>query len=146
MILQTILRDLRQADDFRNNWYGWFTNQVAHCKVGLTYVLIVCLVWTYYFNEFPYKVYLFSGIAVVYLLWEFAIQRGKDIVDSLEDFCFVVLYGAGFAVTAFTEKEAGSPELSFNSQASLGILIIYIVHLSYGVTTRSVKAILDGRQ
>lgn len=146
MILQTILKDLRQADNFRSNWYGWFTNQVAHSQLGLIYVFSVCVFWTYYFNEFPYKLYLFSGIALVYLLWEFGVQRGKDTIDSLEDFCFVVLYGSGFAVTAFTEREAGSPELTFNSHASLGIIIIYILHLSYGTATRIVKAILDGRE
>lgn len=141
--LRIIWNDIKTGDDFRGKWYLWASQQMAHTLLGVILVSVSCLVYMSFTGELPYKLHLFLFLSVGYLLWEFAlqVQGPKHTIDSLEDYLFVVGYGAGSVITVFTEIESGRPEVSMDLVAAIPFILISTLHLLYGCISR----ILNGR-
>ncbi len=70
---------LFEPDDFRDNWYGYATNQAGHAYlVGAPLALIAAPWWG--LVAAPVVVALCYGI-----FWELIVQRGRMWRDSFED-------------------------------------------------------------
>lgn len=107
-------------DDFRNNWYGFLTNQAGHSVlVGLPMGLaLMPFVGPYIAPLVVFVVYL--------LVWEFSIQRiGAGLADALQDSACVMAGASiicGYAVGYWT---------------AWGALAVWAVFLAWGVRRRA---------
>jgi hypothetical protein len=66
-------------NDFRNDWYGYLTNQAGHAYLVGCPLALACI---------PYWGLLFAPLAAAVIYggaWECGIQRGRLWRDSLED-------------------------------------------------------------
>jgi hypothetical protein len=102
-----IWRALITPDRFPRDWYGWATNQLGHIMIGLALACGLTLVHFWALGEFPYKLHLFALIGAGYLAFELAFQKWQGW-DTVEDWIFVCVYGAGGAIGTVTEREVGS--------------------------------------
>lgn len=87
---------LMTPDNFSRDPYGWLTNQISHLTLGFAAVVLYCSLGAHIAGVFPDKWVIWTSIAVSYALIE-VIQRGP-FWDSVEDFIFVVIYGAGLTL------------------------------------------------
>lgn len=131
-MLSRILAKFTQ-DDFRNDWYGWLTNQIAHIVLGFAAVVGMCAASFYWLGEIPYKWALFLSVAISYGILEYV--RGWSI-DALEDWVFVSIYGAGFTIVSFSEIEVGSPLVQSNITDFAWLAVIPLAHFAFGVWQR----------
>lgn len=120
MRLATILAELRAADAQPGDWYGWLTNQAAHMSV-VGAPLALLLLWL----GVPDLAVPIMVAAAYGILWEWAIQRGKDMADSLMDTA-MVMCGAAFVVG-----------LTVGVADAAIIFLIYAGALSFGVMRRA---------
>jgi|GEM_PF-6260900 len=119
---------------FRNDWYGWFTNQVGHIALGFVLAWAVSIIWFGMVGEMPYKVIAWPVCLGIYVVFEIA--RGWTGWDSFEDTIFASLYGSGGAFFLFTESTIGSLNLSFDMKSVLPAIGVIGAHLAYGIRTR----------
>lgn len=83
-VLGRVWRDLRTPEDFKNDWYGYASNQLAHVTIGVLCYLAPALFLL------PLKAMLVGLIAP--LLKELADRhRGAGFVDSRDDVLFMSL-------------------------------------------------------
>lgn len=124
------------SEDFRGDWYGYACNQLSHAFLGF---LTVCLVsmWGYmYFGQFMPKEMLWGIVAGGYLIFEWKSQGLKSPLDTLEDWVFFSVYGAGGPVLLFSEQEKGSPVLETSVLYMGPIVSIMVAHIFAGVVVR----------
>ena len=139
--LKLILHDLSTPSDFHSDWYGWATNQMAHITLGIMLTAIVSCFNFLVFGEFAYKAVLWGVVATTYILFV-EMQQGKSrFWDSVEDFVFVVIYGAGTSIMMFHEVAPGSPEMRVNITSVAPICVIVTTHLIAGSLSRAVEQV-----
>lgn len=127
---------LMTPDNFPNNWYKWLTNQISHCALGFALVILYCALGAHIADSFPDKWVIWVSIAVGYALIE-VIQRGP-FWDSVEDFLFVVVYGAG--LTLWVIEWTGGWTFS-GDMSDMAPWVFYILfHLLSGVVVRLARA------
>lgn len=86
-------------EQFKGDWYGYITNQMAHIGFGVAIVVIMMYMHFIITGEFFTRIYAFFVILVGYACFEVC-QNGK-FRDTIEDIIFVVGYGAGSALYVF---------------------------------------------
>ena len=122
-------------DNFPKDPYAWLTNQISHLTLGFAAVVLYCSLGAHIAGVFPDKWVIFTSIAISYALIE-VIQRGQ-FWDSVEDFLFVVVYGAG--LTLWVMDWTGGGGFAGNV-ADLSPWIYYIIfHLVVGSVVRLAK-------
>lgn len=124
-----------EPDDFADDWYGWLTNQVSHIGLGIFAVFFLSLACFLFVGEMPYKIAAYTVILLGYLLFEI-VGQGWRGWDSMEDTAFVVAYGAGGVLSAFSEVSPGSPMVSFSLIGAAPFFFIAAAHLAAGVMYR----------
>lgn len=134
-ILKTILSDLSTPDNFSRNWYGYATNQISHTALGFIAASMVAFVWFCFLGEFAPKEYSWALTASVYAAWELR----KPSWDSLEDFIFFAIYGAGSATMLFSEVSPGSPQVTTEIGYIPKFTAIIATHLMVGIVARIIK-------
>lgn len=114
-MIRAILKTLKIADDFADNWYLYTCNQAAHAAiVGGTLALI--LLWL----GLPTLLVPPLAAGLYLLLWERMIQRGADWRDSLADAAHV-----GFGAALLALPFAGTP------LPSTALLSVTLLHLTW---------------
>ena len=122
-------------DDFKDDWYGYLTNQISHVGLGLFLVWFVCAVSFLALGELPYKLALFFSISVLYFLYEMTFQGWRRF-DTIEDTMFVAGYGAGGTVLAFSEFLVGTSLVAFDVYAPAYVILTMAIHLLVGCSVR----------
>lgn len=87
------------------------------------------------FSEFAQKGALWFTIAVIYAIWELGVQKWRG-VDSVEDWIFYSVYGAGSAILFFNEIEPGSPMLVTSMEYVLPFILLFYGHIAAGILAR----------
>lgn len=109
----TILDTLRQADAQPGDWYGWLTNQAAHMAlVGIPVTLALVAVGV------PLWLAPIIAAAVYAVVWEWLIQRSKDVADSLTDTAMTM---AGAMFVAAILHDFWTAVLTFALYAALSV-------------------------
>ena len=120
-------------DNFRGRPYEWACNQIGHAffigAVLLTYLpVLVC--WKIA-GEFPYKWTMVAGAAIGYAVYEW-LDQGWHGADTIEDWWFVVVYGAAGSAYSFTEVSPGDAKAALDMLAALPFIVLLAVHLAFG--------------
>jgi len=123
-----------EADNFKNDWYGWITNQCGHVVLGLVLFCFLMML-SFLSGEFASRWVVWSSIGLSYIVWEFIIQRGYKW-DSVEDCIFVCGYGAGLPALVMHEVVPGSPVFHGNILHVVPVLGMFCFHATLGVTLR----------
>lgn len=126
---------LLTPDNFKDNWYGWVTNQWAHTLLGMILFGVIMLV-TLFFGEFANRSFVWGGIAIGYIFWELVTNRTGKWWDSVEDFIFVCVYGSGWIAFAFHEVTVGQPFFYGTALAVVPIVSLFAFHTTLGVFLR----------
>ena len=134
-ILTDIWTELNTPDNYANNWYGYATNQVTHLAMGFAAACLLSNFYFYVFGEFAEKGALWFVLALIYAVYELSAQ-GWNGKDTIEDWFFFSVYGAGVPIMIFSETEIGSPIVSVNTQMVVPVLGVVIAHLIGGVAAR----------
>ena len=136
-IFSKITDELSTQENFSRDWYAYATNQIGHTAIGFVFASLVSYLTFLYLGEFAPKecIWLFS--AMIYGAWE--TLNGKPSWDSLEDWIFFAIYGAGSATMLFSEVSAGSPMVVTQIVYVPKFTAIIAAHLSVGVVARIVK-------
>lgn len=124
-----------KPDDFRDDWYGYLTNQFSHLWTGVGIAWLTSVAVYLVANEMPLRTSLFALILMGYLIYEFR-RQGWQGWDTIEDAMFVVAYGAGGAVAAFEEVTPGEPLLQVHILKPLPFAAAAALHLSIGCAVR----------
>jgi hypothetical protein len=129
--------DVVKASNFRADPYGWATNQIGHAflvgAVLLTYLPVLAC-W-YGLGEFPPKWAIVVGAGIAYAAYE-AIDQGWNGADTVEDWWFVIVYGAAGSTYSFTEISPGDAKAALDLMAALPFLLLLSVHLCFGAWLR----------
>lgn len=113
----SIIGELLAADNQRDDWYGWLTNQAAHSYlVGIPMGLALSYVLS------PYLAALVVVLAYG-LGWEVTLQRGKDWCDQIADTFHV---GAGALIVGLIASDG----------SIVAPALIQFAALAYGVARR----------
>lgn len=122
-------------DDFKNEWYGWATNQWSHVVLGQ-----VLFGWIMYasllFGEFAPRLDVLLIVAGIYAAWELFTSNRSKIWDSIEDFIFVVIYGAGWMAAVFTEVAPGLSGVYSDALSAIPLFGLFAFHTTVGVLLR----------
>jgi hypothetical protein len=122
-------------DDFKDDWYGYLTNQVSHVGLGIFLVWFVCALSYSMFGELPMKWAIFFSISILYFLFEMTFQGWRRF-DTIEDTIYVAVYGAGGTVLSFTEFVGGKTLVVFDVFAPILVISTFISHLIIGCVVR----------
>ena len=123
-------------DNFKRDWYGWITNQWAHVMLGQMLFGLSMIATLLIDGEFASRIYVLAGVAFVYFLWELFTFKPKQFWDAVEDFFFVVIYGAGWVAACFSEVVIGHPTFHSNVYTVLPIVGLFAFHSTLGVLFR----------
>lgn len=123
---------LFSPDSFQDDWYGYLTNQVSHISLGVFLTWVLCFISFLVVGELPYKIEIFSFLAVLYFLYELLFQ-GWHGLDTIEDWVFFSLYGVLGTVVTFTEVAS---VITLNLIAPTIIFPVLILHLFVGCLLR----------
>ena len=129
-----LFKELATQSNFKGDWYGWLTNQVSHASLGVFLTWIACVICYIFIGDLPYKFNVFTALAFAYIVWELVIQEWAGW-DSVEDFLFVIVYGVGGTLLAFSQIVG--PTVIFNVFGAMPIFSIFVVHLILGVCYRA---------
>ncbi len=122
-------------DDFRDDWYGFATNQISHIGLGVVSAWLFAAGVFALYDEYPIKTGAWMLLALTYGAYELGIQNWRRW-DTIEDFLFVVVYGGGGAFAGFSETAQGVRALSFDPYAPLPFFLCACAHLALGVGVR----------
>jgi hypothetical protein len=124
---------ITDPSSFHADWYGWLTNQAAHVLLGqITFA--VMMIGSMGAGEFAHRLVVWVTVAVGYVIWEIA-TRSK-LWDAVEDFMFVVIYGAGLPAMMFAEILPGSGMFMGSIWSVLPVIGLFCAHAALGVTLR----------
>lgn len=140
-LLKSIFAELRSPSDFGQDWYGYATNQLSHFVLGFTMACLFSALHFAVFGEFMEKGALWFIIAFIYALWELGVQRWRGI-DSVEDWLFYSVYGAGAAILFFNEIEPGSPVLITSMEYVMPFIALLYGHIAAGIIARICAKVL----
>lgn len=134
-IIGKVWAELTVSDSFPDDWYKWASNQGTHFTLGVAAACLGTVLWVHVAGEFPDKLWLFVSIAAIYAAFELAFQGWKGW-DTVEDWIFVSVYGAGNAVLVFTEIQPGLLAATAHlDKAALGFGMFF-GHLAAGIAWR----------
>jgi len=142
--IRLILSDLSKPDDFRHDWYGWVTNQLAHITVGIILTIVFSALNFILLGEFAQKIVLWGMVFVTYAIIEIYWQKKNRTWDTIEDFVFVVGYGAGTPILMFDEARPGSPEMVSEIVDLVPVCVIVTTHIVSGALSRAVEEVKNG--
>lgn len=131
-----------QSDDFRRDWYLFATNQISHLALGVLFAWLVAMIYHKIMGEYPYKLEMLAVLAFGYLAFEL-VSQGWNGLDTIEDWTFFSIWGAGGATSAFSEIQSGSVVLAFDPSAPVPFAIAASVHLAFGSLQRLIAARLS---
>lgn len=131
-IFAALRRELSISENFRNDWYGWATNQMAHILLGFIFAGVVSFCLFSVIGEFAHKEATWAIVALPYLVFE----TRKPSFDAIEDWIFVCIYGAGAAIMLFDETVPGSPLITTNIKHAPIFGGIVAAHLLVGIAAR----------
>lgn len=126
-----VILSLGRGDGFPRDWYGYLTNQVSHVGLGIFAAWAACLVAFVISSDLPYRWQVFAGISAVYAAKELIIDRWQG-ADTVEDFLFVVVYGAGGTLASFRQIDDFSSDVAFNIYSTVPFLVACGLHLAGG--------------
>ena len=132
------MTNILSADSFTNDWYGWLTNQVSHIALGILFAIIISMGSFLIIGELPHRHDVMYLTAFVYAAFE-VVGQGWRGFDTLEDFAFVVLYGAGGGLASSAEIIPGEPLIVLDLMTMLSFIIVACCHLLFGVVFRLLK-------
>jgi len=135
MFLKSVFSTITTPSRFDRDWYGYYTNQVAHIAHGVLGTWLFCAVAFLISDDLPSKLQVFLSISVIYAAKELILDRWQGF-DTIEDILFVVVYGAGGTLLSFRQMNAHSPDSVFNVLNALPILVPCGVHLFVGSFAR----------
>lgn len=141
-VIKRIFRELHKTDDFSSDWYGYATNQLSHFVLGFTAACVFSALHFWSFGEFAEKGALWFTIAFTYAIWELGVQRWRGL-DSIEDWVFYSVYGAGAAILLFNETEPGSPILTTSMEYTPPFMALLYGHLAIGIVARIYQKVKD---
>ena len=125
-------------DNYAKDPVGFVYNQGSHILftgiIGLTIIPAVLYFKT--FGELPPKSWLFIFAGVIYFIIE--LIQGLKGWDTLEDWCFTVIYGNLPILYAATEKAPGELSVHFDIEKVLPFMCIALFHLFVGYCIRAV--------
>jgi hypothetical protein len=125
-----------EYDNFKNDPYGWLTNQAGHALLGVVLYTLAVAAMFWSFDEFPQRHIAWAVVAGIYITWEFVIQRGAHFWDSVEDTIFTVGYGAGTVALAFREVTPGLPKFQACIYDVIPMVAFFAFHVLIGVALR----------
>lgn len=110
-----VIMELARPDDQGLDWYGWVTNQLSHCFVGLflTAVSFLYLQWP------PLLLILLVATGKE----GYDLYNGGDLKDSINDWLFMII--GGFLCNGLYTKETETIALALG--ASLAGIIMGII-------------------
>lgn len=123
------------ADDFRDDWYGYLTNQISHIGTGVVTVLLFSVGVLFVFGELPYRFAAWIIIASGYMFYEIRRQKWRGW-DTIEDTVFFAGYGAGGVLYSFHEQVAGLGVVCTDVASPLPFLAAASGHLFLGTLWR----------
>lgn len=144
-ILSTIWKELNTPDGYPVDWYGYATNQVTHLAMGFASTCILSGLYFFTFGEFAEKWALWFSVALMYAIYELSAQ-GWNGKDTIEDWTFFSVYGAGVPIAIFTEIEPGDSMLVVNSYIVAPIIGFIFAHLVGGIVARIYLKVRSERQ
>lgn len=121
---------------FERDPTGYVTNQFGHFSLGVLGVWLMCVISFSVSDDIPHKEIMFIGIAALYIIKEIAFDGWRNF-DTIEDFLFVVVYGGGWTLLAFTQQHNGSSEVTYDIMASSPIIVVISAHLTLGAVYRA---------
>lgn len=134
-MLREIFKILTTPNDYGKDWYGFATNQIAHASIGIFLTWLVCVASWWISGDLPDRIDVFLGIAFVYAAKEIFLDRWQGR-DTVEDFVFVVAYGAGGTLLAFQQIEPRSDIVTLKITEALPVLAVFSLHLFVGIVER----------
>lgn len=137
-MLKKIMEALKSPSDFRNDWYGYSTNQLSHILLGFLALGFVSWAGFTLTGEFAPRWLNWVITATMFLLWEIS-QRNAELWDRIEDWLFMAVYGAGSAALLFIEVEPGSPKIVTEITNIPPIIGIISAHLVTGIWFRLMR-------
>lgn len=125
-----------KPDNFKNDPYGYVTNQIGHTVVGALFlVFFVVLASWFFMGEFPPKWSIIAGAAVGYAAFEMVTQGWRGW-DTVEDWVFVVVHGTTGMVLTFSELAPGSTKFEGDLLVMLPFVALFLIHLFAGALFR----------
>jgi hypothetical protein len=121
-------------DNFEGRWYAWLTNQIGHMSMMFVVSLLVVLVWVGVFdNPLPFKIEIAAfGLCASVAFQSVQYTRGGTIWDSLEDACFMGVYGSAASAYVLSPE---SPQI-FNFGFIAAWFAVFVAHLAHGSSRR----------
>ena len=136
------MKQLFSPDFFRDDWYGYLTNQISHVSIGVLFTWGLCLACFLIMGELPYKFQIFTTLAGMYFLYELLFQ-GWQGVDTVEDWTFFSVYGVLGTVLSFNEFNIGSGLVTLSLVSPTTMFTLLTVHLLIGCLLRKFNKIPD---
>ena len=140
--MNAVTENAMQSDNFREDWYGFATNQISHLALGVLFAWLIALFYHSIVGEYPRKLEMIAVLAAGYMAFEL-FSQGWNGFDTIEDWTFFSVWGAGGATAAFSEVEIGSIILSLNPAAPIPFAIAATIHLALGSLQRLLAARLS---
>ena len=137
-VLRRMYAELSRAEAYKDDWYGYATNQLSHFAIGVATAALLSQFYFAVFGEFVEKAALWFVVAFGYMMFEITKQGWKGR-DTLEDWMFFAVYGAGLPIFLFHEVAPGSPVLMINSQLIVPLFAVIFAHLLGGIVSRLVR-------
>lgn len=137
-MIKLIWSELTKPSNFKDDWYGYLTNQFSHIGVGVFLTWITCLAAFAVAGDLPLRVHVFSFIAISYIIKELVFDKWHG-TDTIEDIMFVVVYGAGGTLYSFKQIDDFSSDVVFNIYLALPSFVCAMLHLMYGTVIRIKK-------
>lgn len=134
MIIE-IFKVLTNPSDYENDWYGFAVNQISHAALGLFFTWLVCFLSWWVSDDLPDREKVFLGIAFVYASKELLFDKWQGW-DTVEDFTFFVVYGAGGTLYSFQQIEPYSADVVFSILNVAPFLGVFSFHLFVGIFVR----------
>jgi len=134
-MLRKIFKVLTTPSDYENDWYGYASNQTSHAALGLFFTWLVCFLSCWVSDDLPDREKVFIGIAFVYAAKEIFFDKWQGL-DTVEDFTFFVVYGAGGTLYSFKQIEPFSSDVVFSILNVAPFLAMFSLHLFAGVFVR----------
>lgn len=133
--VKTVISEFATPEKFGDDWKGFIHNQFGHTGIGIFAVWIACLISFTIMGDLPSRFDIFLGIAFLYSTKELVADKWNGF-DTVEDFLFVVVYGAGGTLAAFKQMEQNSADVVFNIHSAVPFLTACFIHLFAGAFYR----------
>lgn len=89
--------DLKVPDDFKDNPYGYITNQISHIYLGFFFSVFYCFVLDKV-TGFPDQTWAILIVTGIYLFWWELLNQGWRGFDTVEDTFYFFAGAASFLV------------------------------------------------